>query len=229
MASVTFGLAACDKGGDPPAATKDDAKVADEGKSDDAAQADAKPTGPDFSKWDTQAKGKAWQGSWLAKENGKIQAWTITGDKVQTWDGEQEKAFTLVVESPCKVSFKNDAGMSFPRPFSVVGGKLRYGAGGYRSGAEVIFCDDSGSVYTIDATGKCSEYEDDFGKWKQKDGDCGVEKNDEGAEVFVHGDPNGGKWVIEGDAIVPRGSFVTEAVEGDFAAAKLARDAKAAE
>lgn len=206
-----------DKGGEKGSADK---------KGDDKGGGADKAPAPDFSAWDQAAKAKAWQGSWLAKENGRVQAWTITGDKVQTWDGEKEASLTLVVESPCRAGFKNDKGMTFPRPFASVGGKLRYGAGGYKKGVEAIFCDASGATYVIDAAGTCSTWEDDFGKWKKADGDCGFKKNAEGAEVFFHGDPNAGEWAIEGDAIVPRGSFPTEPVEGDFAAAKTARDGK---
>lgn len=196
----------------------------------DTAKAEpAKAAGPDFSAWDTAGKAKAWQGSWLAKENGKIVAWTIAGDKVQTWNGTDEEAFTLVVESPCHAVFKTDTGMMFPRNFSVVDGKLRYGAGGFRKGPEAIFCDDSGDVYVLDAASKCSLWKEDFGKWSSGSGDCSIKTNAEGAEVFAHGDPNGGEFEISGDAIVPKASFPTEAVDGDFAAAKAARDAKAAE
>ncbi len=188
-----------------------------------------KTAGPDFSAWDTAGKAKAWQGSWLAKENGNIVAWTITGDKVQTWDGSEEASFALVVEAPCHALFKTDTGMMFPRNFSVVDGKLHYGAGGYRKGPEAIFCDDSGDIYVLDAASKCALWKEDFGKWSKGAGDCSIKKNEEGGEVFAHGDPNGGEFVISGDAIVPKASFPTEAVAGDFAAAKAARDAKAAE
>jgi hypothetical protein len=183
---------------------------------------------PDFSMWVPDAKQKAWQGSWLVKENGAVQAWTIAGDKVQTWDGEEEKAFTLAFEAPCRATFKNEQGMSFPRNFSVVEGKLRYGAGGYRRDAEAIFCDGSGAIYVLGADGKCSTWDEKFGKWEHKEGaECSIKKGEDGKEVFAHGSPNEGEWPIEGDAIVPKSSFPTEAVEGDFAAAKTARDEKA--
>lgn len=219
-------IAACGK-------SKDEAKTETAAASDkdEAAKTEApkKATGPDFAAWDQDGKAKAWQGSWLALENGTIQAWTITGDKVQTWDGEEEKAFTLVVDAPCHAGFKNEKNMTFPRLFTVLGGKIRFGASGYRRGAEALFCDDSGDFYILDAEGKCTIWKDDFGDWSKTDGECSIKKNEEGADVFTHPDPNGGEWVIEGDTILPRGSFPTEPVEGDFAAAKTARDAKAAE
>lgn len=220
-------VAACGK-------SKDDAAPADKTPSDDSTGADktaapAKAAGPDFSSWDQAGKANAWQGSWLAKENGTIQAWTIAGDKVQTWDGTEEKSFTLVVDAPCHAGFKNDKGMVFPRNFTSVDGKLRFGAAGYRRGAEAIFCDDSGDIYVLDAASKCSLWKEKFGDWEQTDGVCEIKKNADDVEVFSHGDPNSGEFVIEGDSILPRSSFPTEPVEGDFAAAKAARDAKAAE
>lgn len=198
-------------------------------KSGESKAGATKSEGPDFSAWDTEGKAKAWQGSWLAKENGKIVAWTISGDKVQTWNGSEEETFALVVEAPCHAVFKTETGMMFPRNFSVVDGKLRYGAGGYRKGAEAIFCDDSGDIYVLDSASTCSLWKEDFGKWSKGAGECSIKKNEEGAEVFAHGDPNGGEFLISGDAIVPKASFPTEPVAGDFAAAKAARDAKAAE
>lgn len=219
-------IAGCGKksdkeGGDPPA-------PAPSGEGGGAKAPGGDSAAPDFAKWDQAGKAKAWQGSWLAKENGTVQAWTVTGDKVQTWDGSEEGAFTLVMESPCRAGFKNDKGMTYPRPFASVGGKLRFGAGGYKNGPEAIFCDDSGATYVVDAAGTCTLWDEKFGKWEKKAGECGFKQNADGAEVFFHGDPNAGEWTIEGDAIVPRGSFPTEPVEGDFAAAKAARDAKAA-
>lgn len=196
----------------------------------DAEKADAAPAGPDFSAWDQAGKQKAWEGSWLVKENGKIQAWTVAGTKVTSWDGEGEGSFELEMEAPCRARFKNDKGMSFPRNFSVVNGAVRYrGMGaGYRNGDDAIYCDGSGAIYVL-AGGKCTIWEDDFGKWTSKDGECGIKQNAEGADVFHHADPNGGEFPLEGDAILSKTSFETEKVEGDHAAAKAARDAKAAE
>ncbi len=185
---------------------------------------------PDLSKWNQSEKEKAWQGSWLAKENGKIQAWTITGDAVQTWDGEEELSYTLGFTAPCRAAFKSDNGMSLPRVFAAVGGELRFGAGGYVDGAEALFCDGSGANYIVSADGKCSKWEDDFRKgWIKTDAECGIKKNADGVAVFFHGSPNSGEWIVEGDAIVPNSSSPTELVTGDFAAAKTARDAKVAQ
>ena len=188
-----------------------------------------KAAAPDFSSWDQEGRAKAWQGSWLAKENGTIQAWTIAGDKVQSWDGKEEKEFTLVVDAPCHAGFKNEKNMVFPRNFTSLDGALRFGAAGYRRGAEALFCDDSGDIYMLDAASKCTLWKEKFGDWTATDGECSIKKNAEGVEVFAHGDPNGGEFVIEGESILPKASFPTEAVEGDFAAAKAARDAKAAQ
>ena len=217
-------LSACGK-------SKDESKSTETGETTKKATPDTpkKAAGPDFSSWDQAGKAKAWQGSFLAKENGTIQAWTITGDSVQTWDGKEEKSFTLVVDNPCHAGFKNEKNMIFPRNFTSVAGALRFGASGYRRGPEVLFCDDSGDVYMLDAASKCTLWKEKFGDWTATDGECSIKKNAEGVEVFSHGDPNRGEFVIEGDAVLPRSSFPTEVVEGDFAAAKAARDAKAAE
>ncbi len=217
-------VSACGKSNDEatPAATSsgDEARAAAEAP---------KKLAPDFSSWDLEGRAKAWQGSWLAKENGTIQAWTVTGEKVQTWDGSEEKVFTLVVDFPCHAGFKNEKNMVFPRNFTSVDGALRFGAAGYRRGPEVLFCDDSGDVYMLDAASKCTLWKEKFGDWTATDGECSIKKNTDGGEVFSHGDPNGGEFFIEGDAVLPRSSFPTEAIEGDFAAAKVARDARAAE
>jgi hypothetical protein len=77
--------------------------------------------------------------------------------------------------------------------------------------------------------GECVIWEDDFGKWKKRDGECAVAKTEAGGEVFSHADPNGGEYAIEGGAIVGKSSFPTEKVVGDHEAAKKARDEKAAE
>lgn len=217
-------LAACGK-------SKDEAKPEPTSSGDVTKEAPkvAKRPAPDFSSWNQEGRAKVWQGSWLAKENGSIQAWTVIGEKVQTWDGGEEKEFTLVVDSPCHAGFKNDKGMVFPRNFTSVDGALRFGAAGYRRGPEVLFCDDSGDVYMLDAASKCTLWKENFGKWEATDGECSIKKNTDGGEVFAHGDPNGGEFTIEGDAVLPRSSFPTERVEGDFAAAKVARDAKAAQ
>jgi hypothetical protein len=219
-------VSACGKSKDEP--TSEPTSSGDKTK-DKAAGEAKKAAGPDFSSWDQEGKAAAWQGSWLAKESGSIQAWTVAGDKVQSWDGKEEKTFALVVEAPCHAGFKNDKHMIFPRNFTSVGGTLRFGSAGYRRGAEALFCDDSGDIYMLDAASTCTLWKEKFGDWTATDGECSIKKNAEGVEVFAHGDPNSGEFVIEGDAILPNSSFPTEAVEGDFAAAKTARDAKAVE
>lgn len=185
---------------------------------------------PDFSMWKGDEKMKAWEGSWLVKDNGTIQAWTVAGTKVTTWDGDKEESFTLEMVAPCRAQFKNDKGMMFPRNFTVVDGQLRYRSwgAGYREGDKAIYCDASRRIYVLDGD-KCVTWEDKFGKWEKADAECGIKKNDDGAEVFHHGDPNAGEFPIEGGAIVPESKFETEKVEGDHEAAKKARDARAAE
>jgi hypothetical protein len=196
-------------------------------------KAGAKPAakaGPDFAAWDMDGKTKAWQGAWLVKENGTIQAWVVTGDKVQTWDGKEEKTYTLKVVAPCRAFFATDSGMQYPREFGVTNGKVRFRAmgAGVRKGAEAFFCDGSGEWFVLDAAGKCTMWKDDFGKMTSAPAECGFKKDAAGAEVFFHKGTNEGEFAIEGDAILASTSFDTEAIAGDFAAAKAARDAKAA-
>lgn len=209
-------------------ASKPESKSVDDTTEKKPSEMPTKAVSPDFSSWDQAGKTKAWQGSWVVKEEDTVEAWTVTGDKVQTWDGTKEKSYTLVVKTPCHAGFKNEKHMVFPRNFSSVAGTLRIGASGYRRGAEVLFCDYSGNVYMLDSASKCTLWKEKRGDWTASDGECSIKKNADGVEVFAHGAPNGGEFVIEGEAILPRSSFPAEAVEGDFAAAKIARDAKAA-
>lgn len=215
----------CKKGDDK----KEPAGETEQVKEPAKAPADAAPAGPDFSAWNPEEKQRAWEGSWLVKENGKIQAWTVQGTKVLSWDGEKDETFELELEAPCRAAFKNDKGMSFPRNFTVVDGAIQYrsGGAGYRKDTEAIYCDASAAIYVLDSGGKCTIWEDKFGKWETRDGECGIRKTDAGAEVFFHADPNGGEFEIRDGAILSEASFPTEKVEGDHEAAKKARDAKA--
>ena len=52
--------------------------------------------------------------------------------------------------------------------------------------------------------------------------------NPKGGEVFFHEGSNSGEFEIRGDAILASTSFETEPVAGDYAAAKTARDTRAA-
>ena len=185
--------------------------------------------GLDFSEWDQAGKAKAWLGSWLAKENGTIQAWTVAGDTIQTWDGKDEKKFKLDVTAPCRASFVMDGGGSMPREFASVDGKLQFrGDGaGYRKGGEVLFCDPAGDFYTIDASGACALWTADHfdhKKLTKGPGVCSIKKNAKGEEVFVYEGTNSGEFEIHGDAILSHASFETQKVDGDFAAGKAARD-----
>jgi len=182
---------------------------------------------PDFSAWDTAGKAKAWTGSWVVKDNGSFQAWTVAADgKVDVREGDKDSVFKLEVEVPCYAYFATDKGMKFPHPFTVTAdGKLRSngGGGGYKKGAEAIFCDGSGTIYVLGADGKCTTWKDEF-EWKKADGECSLAKNAEGKDVFKHGDPNGGEFLIEGDAILG-GTSPTESA-ADHEAAKTAAAAK---
>lgn len=219
-------VAACNN--DKKTAAKGDDTAAGPQASDSADEV-VVPAAPDFSKWQPEDKQAAWQGSWLVKNNGTIVAWTVDGTKVTTWDGETENKLTLEITAPCRASFKNDKGFSYPRNFTVVGGALQYrgGGAGYRDGADAIYCDASGAIYVL-AGGTCAIWEEKFGKWETRAAECGIKKNAEGAEVFFHADPNGGEFEIAGNAIVSPTSFPTEKVDGDPKAARDAREAKLA-
>jgi hypothetical protein len=173
-------------------------------------------------------KQQAWQGSWVLKDNGSFQAWTVTGDKVQVWDGSADKTYTLKLVSPCRAYFADPGGMQFPHEFAVTGGKLRSrpGGAGARKAGEAIFCDPAGDLYTVDAAGACTLWKDDFGEWKQGPGECGFKKDAQGVEVFFHKGANEGEFAVEGDAILSKVSADTEAA-ADHEAAKTAAAAKA--
>lgn len=223
-------IAACNSNSEPAAEADDTADdTAAEKQATDPADEVVEPKAPDFSKWKPADKQAVWQGSWLVKQNGTIVAWTIDGTNVTTWDGETEKKYTLEITAPCRASFKNDKGYSFPRNFTAVDGALRYGSmgAGYRDGANAIYCDASGAIYVL-ADDTCTIWEEDFGKWETRDAECGIKKNADGAEVFFHADPNGGDFEITGNAIVSNSSFPTEKVDGDHEAARKAREAKVA-
>lgn len=185
---------------------------------------------PDFAAWDVAGKRAAWTGSWIAKENGSWQAWTVAADgKIAVQNGEQAEAFTLEVAAPCVAYFASTQGAKYPRPFTVTAdGKLRASAsgGGYRKGSAAIFCDPSGTIFTLAADGTCTAWKDDFGKWVAGAGECSLAKSADGKDVFKHGEPNGGEFTIEGDAIVA-GTNPSEPA-ADHEAAKTAAVAKAA-
>ena len=189
----------------------------------------AKANEPDLASWGMDEKKKAWAGSWVVMENGTVQAWTITGDQVTTWDGKEEKTFTLKVVAPCRAYFATSGGMQFPREFTLVGGKLQVRAqgAGFRRGKEAIFCDMSGELFVLDSAGKCSMWKQKFTDWERSDAECGFKKNAEGAEVFFHKGVNDGEYAVNGDAILSKTSFETLSAV-DHAAAKTLRDEKAA-
>lgn len=221
---VTLALVGCGKGG-----SSDKGEDKDKDKNKGAKGKTTKAGGLDFAPWDLEAKKKAWQGSWVVMENGTVQAWTISGDQVKTWDGKEEKTFALKVTAPCRAYFTTGQGMMFPREFSIVGGKLRFRAGGagYRRGKEALFCDMSGEIFVLDAGGKCTVWKDKFGEWSKADGECGFKKNAQGAEVFHHGGTNADDYALDGDAILAKTSFETLPAS-DHAAAKALRDEKSA-
>lgn len=219
--ALSLSLGACskkEKDGAPAPATDKSATASADKKGGPA---------PDFSAWDLAGKTKAWTGSWVVKDNGSFQAWTVAADgKIDVREGDKDSVFKLAVEAPCYAYFATDKGMKYPHPFTVMpDGKVRSngGGGGYRKGTEAIFCDGSGTIYVLGADGKCTTWKNEF-EWKQGTGECSLAKNAEGKDVFKHGDPNGGEFMIEGDAILG-GTSPTESA-ADHEAAKTAAAAK---
>jgi hypothetical protein len=210
-----------------PAKPADKAPAADKDKKE--APPPAKPA-PDFAAWDTPGKAKAWTGSWVVKDNGSFQAWTVAADgTVQVREADKDSSYKLEVAIPCYAYFATATGMKYPHPFTVTAdGKLRSSGsgGGYRKGSEAIFCDGSGTLYVLGADGKCAAWKNDF-EWSKSDADCSLAKSADGKDVFKHGDPNGGEFAIEGDAIIG-GKYPTEPA-ADHAAAMTAAAAKNAE
>jgi hypothetical protein len=221
---LTLALGACKKKEEPAAAPKPEPAAA--APSPAPAPAPAK-LAPDFSAWDPAAKAKAWVGSWVVKDNGTFQAWTVAADgKVDVREGDKDSTYKLEVELPCTAYFATDSGMKFPHPFTVLAdGTLRSngGGGGYRKGNEAIFCDGSGTIFVLGADGACTAWKKDF-EWKKEPGECSLAKNGEGKDVFKHGEPNAGEFLVEGDAILG-GSSPTEKA-ADHEAAKTAAAAK---
>ncbi len=203
-------------------------------QSEPAAKKETKPVAPpaklapDFSAWDPAGKAKAWTGSWVLMDNGSYQAWTVSADgKVDVWEDGKDKSYKLVADIPCYAYFATDSGMMFPHPFTVMpDGTLRSNGmgGGYRNGNQAIYCDGSSTVYMLAADGTCTAWKKDFQDWKKEPAECSLGKDAEGKDVFEHGDPNGGEFAIEGDAILG-GTKPTEKA-ADHAAAVAAATAK---
>jgi hypothetical protein len=210
--ALAASVVACDKKSSSPAGDDDDNKPKTDKKE--------KPA-PDFASWDLEAKKKAWQGSWVVKDNGTYQAWTITDAKVQVWDGSSDKTYQLQIQAPCRAYFLAEGGIKFPHEFAVVKGKLksRPGGAGVRKGAQAMFCDPSGDVYTVDESEQCTLWKSEYGEFKKTDGQCGLKKDDKGNESFTHKGTNEGVFPIEGDAILSEVSSDTESAS-DHADAK---------
>jgi hypothetical protein len=222
LACSALSFAACGKSDSKaPAADKGAAPAA--GKP----EAPGATSGPDFSAWDVAGKKQAWQGSWVVKDNGVFQAWTIAGDEVKTFDGTEDKTFQLEVDAPCRAYFKTSDGMSFPHVFAVTGGKLRVrsGGAGFRRGAEAVYCNPSGEIFVLDAAGKCNVWKQKFRDWERADGECGFKTNEAGQEVFFQGGANQSELALEDDAILSRVSADTESA-ADHEAAKALRASK---
>ena len=186
--------------------------------------APAPPEEPSFLAWAPEERAQAWQGSWVVKENGTVQAWTIAGDQVQVWDGTAEKTFRLDFESPCRAMFWTPDGMGMPRPFSVTDGKLRFraGGGGYVKGDEALFCEPGGDTLVLAADGTCTAWSR-LGSWEKKPTTCAVATDAAGVRTFSY-EGSQEPIAIEGVAILSRTSMDITSYP-DHAAARAARDA----
>jgi len=144
----------------------------------DDAPAPKKPAGP-FDSWDLEARRAAFQGAHVAWGDADWEAWQIDGDKLVSWDGKAERKFAFEVISPCEAqrteTQRDGSTMGTVSHFTLKDGKIVtvLGDAGSRRGAEAIACV-SNKVVTLDATGTCLEWDEDFrGGWESSPGTCG--------------------------------------------------------
>lgn len=200
----------------------------------DVKVADAGP----FAAWDMDGRKAAFAGAHLTTGGslGTWEAWEVTGEKVKVWDGTAEKTFDLRVKSPCEVEVVEtvDGGSSSTTShYTVKDGALVMGLGdaGTRKGPEAVACI-SNAVFTLDASGKCTQWEEsmfDKGKYEAKPGECKFVKEGD-KEVFV-AKVNGmdSTLLVDGDALLTEQLQKTHSEkQADYAAARTARDAKSA-
>lgn len=217
---------------------KDDKKSAEPGaeKVSDTGKPAAKDTGP-FAAWDLAGRKQAFQGAMVAPGDaiGQWEAWEVSGDSIKSWDGTAEKTRTLTIPSPCEAKVtetsSDGSSSSVTHHFTLKDGAVVTGLGdaGSRRGAEAVACV-SNAVFTVDAKGVCTEWEQDMfddTKWTSKPGTCGFAKDGD-QEVFkatVHDHET--VLQVDGDTIWSE-QLAREHSEqaADFAAAKTARDAR---
>jgi hypothetical protein len=226
VAVSSLALVACKKEESKPASAPAEAGKAKE------APAPARPTGP-FAAWDMEGRTKALQGAHVTPGGfaGSWEAWNVEGDKVTIFDGKEEKVLELKVLSPCEVkSTERSADGSSSGTishFTLKDGAIVKGLGdaGSRKGAEAIACV-SNKVFTLDAKGVCTEWEEDMfedGQYKPAPGTCGWKKDGD-KETFV-ATVNGHETELEvhGDALLSQQLAMTHSEKAaDFAAAKAA-------
>ena len=198
-----------------------------------AKTAEPKSGGGQWAAWDMPAREAALQGAHVGPGGsiGFWEAWDIKGDKITTWDGKEEKTLEVKLVSPCemKVTEKSGGGSSSTtHHYTLLDGKFASGLGdaGSKKGTEAIACV-SNKIVTLDAAGKCTEWDEMFDKYEQKPGTCSWKKDGD-KEVFAV-TVNGSETMLEvhGDALMSQQLFQTHSEKvADFAAAKTARDTK---
>jgi hypothetical protein len=233
---VPLSLAACSKSKDTePAKDNATGKVA----SGDDATAPAKdpaPSGP-WAQWDMPARHAAFQGAHVGPGGsiGTWEAWQVEGTKVRVYDGTSETTAELALYSPCEATFtvKGADGSTSGtiHHYTLENGKLVTGLGdaGSKRGNTAIACI-SNTVFTLDASGACLEWEQDMFKkttYKSSPATCsfGKEGDKEVFKATVHGHET--TLPIHGDAMYSdQIASAHNEPAADFAAAKAALDAK---
>ena len=186
-------------------------------------------SGP-FGAWDMTARSAAWQGAWSGDGGGvgDKAAWQVAGDKITYVDRNGEKHLELQLQSPCSAAFveksADGSSSSTIAAYTLKDGQLITGLGdaGQRKGSDAVVCG-GGKVFTVDAKG-CTEWEDNFGRFESKPGDCGFVK-DGGKDVFRYM-ANGmeTKDLVDGDVIWSEQLSRTHATkQPDLAAARKAQ------
>jgi hypothetical protein len=217
----------------------------------DAPKADGKPAaksgkteaaappvddGP-WAAWDMAGRKAAFAGAHLTPGwgLGSWDAWDVKGDTVKVWNGTAEKTLELRVASPCEAELieKSDGGSSSTTShYTVKGGQLITGLGdaGSRKGPEAVACV-SNSVFTLDAGGKCLEWNESMfkkGTWESKPGTCGWVKDGDKELFAVTVNGSETRLLVDGDALMSEQLKTTHSEKQlDYAAARTARDAKA--
>ncbi|MFO7565859.1 MAG: hypothetical protein R6X02_24670 [Enhygromyxa sp.] len=148
------------------------------------------PSGP-FAGFDFDAAAKRWQGAWvLPGAIGRKVAWSLEGEKLTEFDGENDKTYEFAIYSPCQVTYTDaDAGVTTYKTFTFVGDELYTGLGGAGTviGDAIVACM-SGKTYVLRGE-ECLEWSEMFDNWKSKPAECQVTgKGPDRKFVSAHGE-----------------------------------------